>query len=87
MDQLPEQARHGEPLLRAVAEDLLNLGAHVQGVRARIVEVVDIRDERELLDERPVAKLGGPLALLGFGPLADVSQRRGEDRRAGDVDP
>ena len=48
-----------EPLVGRVAEYGLDLGADVQGLRARIVLQVDVRDERKLLDERAVAELGG----------------------------
>ena len=49
-----EEVSLGEPLRRRVAEQRLDLRAR-EDVRARLVEGVDVDDERELFDQRPVA--------------------------------
>ena len=53
MQQPDEQIGCGEPLRRRVAEQRLDLRAG-EDVRACLVERIDIDDERQLFDERPV---------------------------------
>ena len=60
VDRELEEIGQREPLFGGVSEHRLDLRADVQGLRARIALVVDVRDERKLLDERAVAELGGP---------------------------
>src|SRR5262249_38323075 len=67
------------PLLDAVAEDRLELGAR-EDVRAELVERVDIENEGQLLDERAVAPrdlLRGGLVVLVLAKLR--RHRRHED--------
>ena len=56
VDDLPEEAGRCEPFLRGVAEQVLELRADVGG-EPRVVERADVADERELLDERAVARV------------------------------
>jgi hypothetical protein len=56
VDDVPEEAGRGEPFLRGVAEQVLELRADVGG-ESRVIERADVADERELLDERAVARV------------------------------
>ena len=75
MEDLREELGVCDPFLRRIAEQGLDLGACVD-VRARLVERVDVDDERDLLDEGPVPGLHGPLALPQV--LETVSHERHE---------
>jgi hypothetical protein len=86
VNPLLEQVGHREPLLGRVAEHVLDLGADVQGLGARVVSRVDVGDEGELLNEGAVAELGGAQLLFGGGSVADITYARREQRRPGDVD-
>ncbi len=81
-----EQIGHRDPLLCGVAEHRLDLRADIQGLRTRIGFVVDVRDERQLLDERAVAELGGPEPLFRVRSLADVANAGREHGGAGNLD-
>ena len=82
----PEERRAALPLVGRVAEHRLGLRARVD-VRAVGVGFVDVDDERELLDERAVARFGGAQPLLRRLPFADVADARGEEWPFGQVDP
>ena len=55
VEVLDEEGRVRVPLLEAVAEDLLDLRAHVRRGLVGRVRRVDVRDQRQLLDERSIA--------------------------------
>ncbi len=73
MDPTRPQRRVGEPFLRGVAEDLLDLGADVAPA-AVLAELGRVDDRRQPLDQDPVVLLG-PLAdpHLVLGPLAQLA--------------
>ena len=79
-----EEARL-EPLRHRVAEHALDLRAHVRRLQ-RQPDRVDVRRERELLDERAVLRLGLAEALFVLVALRDVAQRDREQQRPRDVD-
>jgi hypothetical protein len=56
MEQPGEQLGVGRPFLDGVAENRLDLAAR-EDVRADRVELVEVDDERELLDQRAVAAI------------------------------
>ena len=74
-DVLPQRVV-AAPLLRCVPEDVLDLRADVDRVPGadvvRAPALVDVRDGRDLLDERPVTLLRVPEVHLGFLPRRDV---------------
>ena len=76
VDELPEHVRVGEPLVGRVAERPLDLRAHVQA-RGRVVQVVDVHGEGQVLDERAVAGLRLAPGRVRLAPL----DRRAEDPR------
>ena len=67
VQQVREQVGVGLPLVHAVAEKRLDLGAR-EDVRAHRVERVDVDDERKLLDQRAVAAWGAPPPERGGAP-------------------
>ncbi len=73
MDPARPQRRVGEPFLRGVAEDLLDLGADVAPA-AVLAELGGVDDRRQPLDQDAVVLLG-PLAdpHLVLGPLAQLA--------------
>ena len=80
-----EEIGQREPLVGGVAEHCLDLRADVESLRARIGLVVDVRDERKLLDERAVAELGGPKPRFRIRSLADVANAGREQWRPRNV--
>ena len=60
MDHLPPGLRAGHPLARGASRELFDPGRHVREAMTvlRIELVGEVRDDRELLDELPVAFLG-----------------------------
>ena len=82
----PFQERGVPPFERRVAEHGLGLRARVE-VGAVGVRLVDVHDERQLLDERAVAQLGRAEELLRRLLLADVADARREQRPVRQLDP
>ena len=80
-----EVAVGAEPVGDREAEHRLDLRAHVARPH-RHPRVVDVRRDRQLLDERAVLRLGLAHALVALVALRDVAQRDREEERAGDVD-
>ena len=74
-----------EPLGDRVAEHRLDPRADVLR-RQRDLDRVDVRRERDLLDERAVLRLGRAQALVAIAALRDVADRDGEEQRPGHVD-
>ena len=72
-----EELRVAHALERRVADEVLDLRAHVDA-GARLVEAGDVHDERELLDEAPVVALGLADADLR---LVALGERLGQRRR------
>ena len=56
IQQVAEKIRVGHPFRRRVSDQVCNLRADVHGAAG--VQPLDIRDERQLFDEPPVAQLG-----------------------------
>jgi hypothetical protein len=83
MEHLDPAVWRARPFLRRVAEDPLDLRAHVGG-RAEVVEVVDVDGERELLDERPELALAvaEPVDELRQAPLEDEDDAARHRQRA-----
>jgi hypothetical protein len=71
VDELQEDVAVGLPLLRARAEQRLDLRADVAVRRGHVVRA-DVRDQRQLLDERPVTALGLGDPVGGLTALGDV---------------
>ena len=76
MEEPREEVGVRRPLLDAVAEDRLDLPAR-EDVRADRVDLVEIHDERELLDQRAVA----PADLVGGQVVAALRAERKRNRR------
>ena len=77
---MPSRRERGlcRPFLRRVAEQRLDLRAHVERVERRL-DAVHVGDERNVLDQRPVAHLGRRRLLLGLDDLGEVPERAGEE--------
>ena len=76
-----EQVRILHPLLGRVPEQLLDLWADVE-VADRLLDGADVRDERKVLDERPVAQLGLAYGRLGAAALGQLVLGGGVKPRA-----
>jgi hypothetical protein len=74
-----------EPVGHGEAEHRFDARAHVLGGQ-RHADRVDVRGERDLLDECPVLRLGLTQALFPISALGDVADRDGEQHWAGNVD-
>ena len=90
VDQARPELGVGDELLGSVAEDPLDLRAHVgqpATVRHAGVGHVDVHRRRDVLDEHPVARTGlGQLELRRSSASWDAGPvgRAGRDRRAGE---
>ena len=78
MERLDEERRIRRPLVHRVPEQRLHLGARVE-VRALVIECVDVRDQRQMLDERAVPPLGLEQIVLGARVLDRDSREVGGD--------
>ncbi len=87
VDRVFVEVGHGKPVLRAVTEQCLDLRADVERLRNRVVRSVDVRDERQLLDERAIAELCGFEAGLGVVAFARITDAGGEHGRPVDLHP
>ena len=85
MDAVARELGLRRPLLRRVAEQRLDLRAHVER-RERRLDAVHVGDERNVLDQGPVAHFGGGLLLLGFHDLGEVAERAGEENSAASLE-
>ena len=79
MDAVARELGLRRPLLRRVAEQRLDLRAHVERREGRL-DAVHVRDERNVLDQGPVTRFGGRLLLLGLDDLGEIAKRAGEER-------
>src|SRR5690349_1104517 len=70
MEDTSEEVRIRDPFVARVPDELRNLRADVH--RALLVETLDIADERELFDERPVPPLGLTQSLTCLPLVRDV---------------
>src|SRR5205807_343042 len=69
MQMVGEEVRECPPLVDRVPEDLVDLRADVGGRPVRARGRVDVRDQRQLFDERAVAALDGVGAALLAEPV------------------
>jgi hypothetical protein len=76
MEDLDEELGVAHALERRVADEVLDLRAHVDA-RAGLVETRDVHDERQLLDEAAVVALGLAHPHLGLVALVEGLRERG----------
>ena len=81
MKMVGEEVRECPPLVDRVPEDLVDLRADVGSRPVRARGRVDVRDQRQLFDERAVAALDGVGAALLAEPVGEVRRERRSDRR------
>ena len=82
---LDEEVRAAPPLDLGVAEDRFDLRADEVGLFVARVRRVDVGDERQLLDERAVARLRlsarSEIAAMDVDEAAEVCEQPGDHRQ------